>query len=73
MVKHEGYIPYRTKSPAGQDAHLAERKLMLRIPLGRASVRQAHTLFVWFPYIFLVKEVMINKKEQYYEGKITKN
>ena len=33
------------KGSAGQDAHLAEKKLMLRIPLGRASVRQAHTLF----------------------------
>ncbi len=33
------------KKPSGQDAHLAEMKYMLRIPLGRASVRQAHTLF----------------------------
>ena len=31
--------------PFGQDAHLAEKKLMLRIPLGHVSVRQAHTLF----------------------------
>ncbi len=44
-LKHESYVSYRAKSPTGQDAQLAEKKFMLRIPLARESVRQAHTLF----------------------------
>ena len=46
-LKYESCASYRAKSPPGQGAHLAERKLMLCIPLGRVSVRQAHTLFIY--------------------------
>ena len=37
---------YYTKTLRG-DAHLAVRYIMPCIPLGRASVRQAHTLFLY--------------------------
>ena len=45
VLKCESYVSYRVKSPSGQDAHLAEKKLMLCIPLGRVSVHR-RTLFI---------------------------
>ena len=53
-LKREICVSYRAKSPIGQNAQLAEKKFMLRIPLARESVRQAHTLFraalIAYPY-----------------------
>ena len=42
------FLSYRVKSPAGQDAHLAEKKLMLCIPLGRVSVRWRTLCLMYF-------------------------
>ena len=48
-LKHESYVSYRAKSPTGQDAQLAEKKIaamqhrIAQPAKAGASVRQAHT------------------------------
>ena len=36
-LRCKSHVPYRAKSPIGQNAQLAEKKFMLRIPLARGT------------------------------------